>query len=258
MSQHDAEWARPSRPCGQYEFTGSQSQKLAASEPCNARPACGANDRHRFPNRRLINKRHQRKNQHKCGNTHHYFCHTAQEHVDPAAEVAAEGTNHDADRAGQPHRHKSHCQRHRRAVHHLGQHINPVLIRAKEIQPIGMPFVFRRICRPARPLVVADGTVGILKDQRPDRPALGIFFPEILWIRAPEAILYKNCGLKPAVEITQTRGIDLPLVSAQHGLGAGNRRRKNRDADEKADKHKRRHGQRLAAVAPPRSKPKSM
>ena len=138
-----------------------------------------ADDRHQVAVGHVVEHRHEREDQHQRRNAHHDFDQAAEQHVDPAAEVAGQRADGDADRGGDAHRDEADAERDLRAVDHLGEDVEALLIGAEPVVAAGLAVGARRVAGLAGPFAVAHAAVRILIDERPDGPTLGILLLQV-------------------------------------------------------------------------------
>ena len=205
----------------------------------------------------MVEHRHERQDQHERRDAHHQLDQAAQQDVDPAAQVAGKRPDGDADHPGDSHRHEAHTQRNLRAVDHLGEHVVALLIGTEPVLPARSPLGARGIPGAITPFPVADPTVRVLVDQRPDGPALGVLLLEVLRIDIPKPVVAED-GIFPRPYVIAHRGeVDFPLVLADDRFGADDHRRKQGNQPQKHHEPEGQHRQLPPTKPQPRLAPEA-
>ena len=77
--------------------------------------------------------------------------------------------------AGDAHAHETDAERDLRAVHHLSEDIEALLIGAEPVDAVGLAFGADGVAGLVGPFAIAHAAVRVLVNERPNGPALGVF-----------------------------------------------------------------------------------
>ena len=125
------------------------------------------------------------------------------------------------------------------------------MIGTEKVETAGAALGARGVSRAAGPFVVAHPAVGVLIDERPDGPAVGIFFLQVFGISVAKAVFAEDWILPGADVIAHGGEVEGALVLADNGLRADDHRRKDRHEAEEHDEQQRKHAKFAMAEAPP-------